>query len=143
MENNLRKLQRRAGRNRSLSPAQRRRIQRKMRRLGCEFRNGRSIADQIRSPRKSTRNAQNAQQESTDRQISSRKGTVRTLCVRTCDGYYFPVSFSTRRSSLEQDEERCANMCPGTRTQLFMQPVGNTKPDQMVSTLDGSSYQSL
>ena len=31
--------------------------------------------------------------------------TYRTVCVRLCDGYYFPVSFSTLPSHFEQDAD--------------------------------------
>src|SRR6266540_3435428 len=29
--------------------------------------------------------------------------TYRTLCVRTCDGYYFPISYATNRSHFKTD----------------------------------------
>lgn len=32
-------------------------------------------------------------------------GTYRTLCVRLCDGYYWPVSFSTTSDGLGEDKE--------------------------------------
>src|SRR5688572_4629876 len=34
-------------------------------------------------------------------------GTYRTWCVRSCDGYYFPVSFSTTREHLSTDQVTC------------------------------------
>src|SRR5690606_21240858 len=43
---------------------------------------------------------------------SSRYGTFRTLCVRTCDGYYFPISFSTTTERFADDERACRAMCP-------------------------------
>jgi Protein of unknown function (DUF2865) len=46
-------------------------------------------------------------------------GTYRTLCVRTCDGYYFPVSYSTVPSKFADDERQCQRMCPATEAQLF------------------------
>jgi Protein of unknown function (DUF2865) len=38
--------------------------------------------------------------------------TYRTLCVRTCDGYYFPISYSTQPSRFPDDERTCQAMCP-------------------------------
>lgn len=60
-------------------------------------------------------------------------GTFRTLCVRTCDGYYFPVSFSTTSSHFADDEKSCAAMCPGTETQLYFHSIPDQEPEQMIS----------
>lgn len=60
-------------------------------------------------------------------------GLYRTLCVRTCDGYYFPVSFSTVSSHFPVDEKACASMCPAAETQLFYHSVPDEEPEQMVS----------
>jgi hypothetical protein len=46
-------------------------------------------------------------------------GTYRTLCVRTCDGYYFPVSYSTVPSKFADDEQICRRMCPATEVTLY------------------------
>lgn len=49
-------------------------------------------------------------------------GTFRTLCVRTCDGYYFPISYSATRGRFTQDADICRARCPGTETRLFVHP---------------------
>jgi hypothetical protein len=69
-------------------------------------------------------------------------GTFRTLCVRTCDGYYFPVSFSTTSSHFRTDEKSCAALCPGTETKLYIHSVPDQEPEEMVS-LDREPYMSL
>ncbi|HKA80625.1 MAG TPA: DUF2865 domain-containing protein [Xanthobacteraceae bacterium] len=46
-------------------------------------------------------------------------GTYRTLCVRTCDGYYFPISYSTVPGKFADDEQICRRMCPATEVTLF------------------------
>ena len=46
-------------------------------------------------------------------------GTYRTLCVRTCDGYYWPISFSTVPARFAEDERVCQRMCPATPVVLF------------------------
>ena len=44
--------------------------------------------------------------------LGAQSGTYRTLCVRTCDGYYFPISFATTPARFpggrEDLPERCA-----------------------------------
>lgn len=49
-----------------------------------------------------------------------RGGTFRTMCVRTCDGYFFPVSFATPQNQFLNDEARCNEMCPASQTELFV-----------------------
>jgi hypothetical protein len=46
-------------------------------------------------------------------------GTYRTLCVRTCDGYYFPISYSTVPGKFAEDEALCRRLCPATEVALF------------------------
>jgi Protein of unknown function (DUF2865) len=46
-------------------------------------------------------------------------GTYRTLCVRTCDGYYFPISYSTVPTKFAEDERLCQRLCPATEAVLF------------------------
>jgi Protein of unknown function (DUF2865) len=45
--------------------------------------------------------------------------TYRTICVRTCDGYYFPVSYSTVPSRFQEDAQICQRMCPASETALY------------------------
>ncbi len=53
-------------------------------------------------------------------------GTYRTLCVRMCDGYFVPMSFSTTRVNFMQDQVRCRATC-GDDARLFYHrnPGGN------------------
>ena len=69
-------------------------------------------------------------------------GTFRTLCVRTCDGYYFPVSFSTTSSRFSVDEKACAAMCPGAETKLYYHSIPDQEPEEMIG-LDRQPYMSL
>jgi Protein of unknown function (DUF2865) len=46
-------------------------------------------------------------------------GTYRTLCVRTCDGYYFPISYSTVPSKFAEDEQLCRRLCPAAEVTLY------------------------
>ncbi|MEJ0097081.1 MAG: DUF2865 domain-containing protein [Bauldia sp.] len=40
-------------------------------------------------------------------------GTYRTLCVRTCDGFYFPISFSTVPGQFSTDRRHLPGDVPG------------------------------
>ncbi len=46
-------------------------------------------------------------------------GTYRTLCVRSCDGYYFPISYSTVPSKFAEDEQQCRRLCPAAEVTLY------------------------
>ncbi len=69
-------------------------------------------------------------------------GTFRTLCVRTCDGYYFPINFSTTRARFAADEEICKAQCPGTEVALYIHHSPGEESDAMVS-LGGEPYTAL
>jgi hypothetical protein len=69
-------------------------------------------------------------------------GTYRTLCVRTCDGYYFPISFSTTQSNFAADEATCQAQCPGTEVALYVHHSPGEESDAMVS-LAGEPYSAL
>ncbi|MDH3581464.1 MAG: DUF2865 domain-containing protein [Hyphomicrobiales bacterium] len=47
-------------------------------------------------------------------------GTYRTLCVRTCDGFYFPISFKATRSKFKADAAACQSRCSEAKAQLFV-----------------------
>jgi Protein of unknown function (DUF2865) len=69
-------------------------------------------------------------------------GTYRTLCVRTCDGYYFPISFSTTSDRFPEDQQTCEAMCPGTEALLFYHPNPGGGPENMIS-ITGEPYSAL
>ncbi len=54
------------------------------------------------------------------RQSRAGGGTYRTLCVRTCDGYYFPISFKVTRSKFNTDSMVCLQSCTGGEARLFV-----------------------
>ena len=67
--------------------------------------------------------------------------TYRTMCVRTCDGYYFPVSFSTLPSQFAADETKCQNRCAAPSS-LFIYRNPGEEVEQMIS-LGGEEYARL
>lgn len=68
-------------------------------------------------------------------------GGYRTLCVRLCDGYYFPISAAAQPAEFARDEETCQAAC-GSPAMLFVYKNGDGAPETMTS-LDGKPYASL
>lgn len=73
---------------------------------------------------------------------SAAAGTFRTICVRTCDGYYFPISFATNSSRFADDERQCQRMCPAQNVALYTYHNPGEDVAQSVS-LGGQPYSSL
>ncbi|WP_187971819.1 DUF2865 domain-containing protein [Aquibium microcysteis] len=69
-------------------------------------------------------------------------GTFRTLCVRTCDGYFFPVAYSSSADELGRDAAACQAQCPGTEVELYVHRTPDEEADRMVS-LSGVPYTAL
>ena len=67
--------------------------------------------------------------------------TYRTLCVRLCDGFYFPISFATSRGKFGDDAERCERQCPG-RSRLYAYRNPGEGIEQMLD-LNGEPYTGL
>ncbi len=67
--------------------------------------------------------------------------TFRSVCVRLCDGYYFPVSFSVTSDRLERDAKVCASRC-GNQGRLFVHNNPSGSADDMVD-LAGRPYRQL
>ena len=68
--------------------------------------------------------------------------TYRTLCVRTCDGYYFPISFQVSASHFTDDEQTCQRLCPATEVALYTHRNPGEEIGQAVS-LAGKPYRYL
>jgi hypothetical protein len=69
-------------------------------------------------------------------------GTYRTVCVRTCDGYYFPISFSTVPSRFADDERACQRLCPAAEVALYSYRNPGEDMEQAVS-VSGQAYTAL
>lgn len=67
----------------------------------------------------------------------------RTICVRTCDGYYFPISFSVPSSRFAEDAQACQRMCPAAQVSLYAYHNPGEEVQQAVSTVDGAPYTAL
>jgi hypothetical protein len=69
------------------------------------------------------------------------RGTYRTVCVRLCDGYFFPISFATTPENFARDADACNARC-GSPARLYVYPNPGGEPEQMVG-LDGKPYSAL
>jgi Protein of unknown function (DUF2865) len=69
-------------------------------------------------------------------------GNFRTVCVRLCDGYFWPISFSTDDSQFDRDKKTCEKSCSGTPTRLFTHENPGQDVEQMVD-LKGLPYSKL
>jgi hypothetical protein len=67
--------------------------------------------------------------------------TYRTMCVRLCDGFYFPISDNVRRERLYGDNRACLSRCDGEARLYYYPTVGGSV--QTMVDLSGRSYQSL
>src|SRR6266699_1531301 len=68
-------------------------------------------------------------------------GTYRTVCVRTCDGFYFPISFATVPARFPDDEKTCKALCPAAEATLFSYRNPGEDMNQAVS-INGQPYSS-
>lgn len=68
-------------------------------------------------------------------------GRYHTYCVRTCDGYYFPISRAVPRRSFRKDALACKSRC-GEEAKLFYGPVDSDAKAEMVD-LTGLDYGDL
>ena len=76
-----------------------------------------------------------------DTQRSRQSTTYRTLCVRLCDGFYFPISFSVTRDRFSRDAQHCEQSCP-QRSRLYVYRNPGEAPEAMVD-LQGKAYRDL
>ena len=68
-------------------------------------------------------------------------GTYRTVCVRACDGGYFPISFATVPGRFADDEKACKALCPATEANLYAYRNPGEDMNQAVS-ISGQAYTS-
>ena len=168
MQANLRQLRaqrKRFSSGRGSNTKQRRRIKRalaanrcnEVRQLNASRRNGvlversrqrRSLIDQIFGEERTNNRRRNRRYDDydapdyPDERRPVRGSTYRTLCVRTCDGYYFPISFSTTPGNFERDAGICSAKCPGTNTELYYHPTSQ-ESEAMISYHSEEPYTAL
>lgn len=70
-------------------------------------------------------------------------GGLRTLCVRICDGAFFPISSGATPADFQSDAETCQRRCPGAETALYYHALATEETDQMISAATGEPYIEL
>ena len=68
-------------------------------------------------------------------------GVYRSVCVRLCDGFYYPVSYSTYGSQVSRDAEICQANCAAP-AELYVYRNPGQEIEQAIS-LSGSAYMDL
>ncbi|WP_192254008.1 DUF2865 domain-containing protein [Mesorhizobium silamurunense] len=70
-------------------------------------------------------------------------GEFHTVCVRTCDGYFFPMSNAASYGDFERDQKNCESSCPGTEMQVFYTRGMDDDAGAMTSSVTGRPYSEL
>ena len=65
----------------------------------------------------------------------------KALCVRTCDGGYFPLSAKASDSAVDGLEQLCKASCPNTEAKLYTTASGGGLQD--ATAVDGTPYTAL
>jgi len=82
-------------------------------------------------------NSNNPNAPGTD--FGPQSGTYRTVCVRSCDGAYFPISFATVPARFPDDEKTCKALCPAADATLYAYRNPGEDMNQAVS-ISGQPY---
>jgi hypothetical protein len=69
-------------------------------------------------------------------------GTYHTVCVRACDGFYFPISYSTVPNRFTDDARACQRLCPAAEAELYSFHNPGEDMQQAVS-ISGQAYTAL
>lgn len=75
------------------------------------------------------------------RSYARARGTFRTVCVRLCDGFFFPISFATTPDRFGADEAECNARC-SSGARLYVYPNPGAEPEDM-KDMRGQPYTAL
>ena len=84
---------------------------------------------------------QSAQPEAPVYRSIDPNGRYRAVCVRTCDGFFFPITNSTYAGQLAQDATMCQANCAAP-SELYVYRNPGQEIDQAIS-LNGTAYKDL
>ncbi len=106
-----------------------------------------------RQARRSPRRASYADDDAPRRRPRTRQVAVRgdkgdapmrlgraSICVRTCDGFAFPVGVFHGEGDIAAHEATCRSECPGAQTALYVLPNGSSAIDESVEARTGHAY---
>jgi hypothetical protein len=85
---------------------------------------------------------QEPERRTQERQSRSSRGGYRTVCVRLCDGYYFPISHDVSARRFDRDAQTCQSRCPSSDVRLF---YASTRSNSIADARDlgGNAYERL
>lgn len=72
---------------------------------------------------------------------SDSEGPFQTMCVRTCDGFYFPLRYNAKNKHFRLDARACKSAC-GENAKLFVYSTRGGSPETM-RDLAGRRYTDL
>ena len=84
----------------------------------------------------------NTAQPGADPNSPAQGSNFRTICVRTCDGFFFPISYAASPAKFGDDERVCQRMCPAAEVALYSYRNPGEDVSQAVST-GGRPYSEL
>jgi hypothetical protein len=95
------------------------------------------------SPQRSSPAFSNPYQVGENERRGNSRGTYRTMCVRLCDGFYWPISFSTTQDNFDKDAQTCESSCGGpNNARLFSYPNPGGSTEDLEDT-SGTAYKKL
>lgn len=74
---------------------------------------------------------------------TSTQGSLRTVCVRLCDGKFFPISNNATPLDFSSQSQQCNTACPGSQTELYYHSLIGQETRDMISTVTGKRYAEL
>ena len=66
-----------------------------------------------------------------------------SMCVRTCDGFAFPVGAYHGEADRASHEATCQSECPGAQTALYVLPNGADSIGDAIEVTSGRSYSQM
>lgn len=113
-----------------------------------ERRDGDDDSDNRKKSKSSSKSKDQDQNSSDDgdddgEERKSSSKTYRTMCVRLCDGYYWPVNYAVTKDQFKDDANACARTCGGPgEAKLFTYRNPGSEIEDMEDS-DGRAYKKL
>jgi len=67
----------------------------------------------------------------------------RSVCVRVCDGYFFPIAKLSSSAEIGTHQATCNKLCPGAETKLFVMQAGSDRIEDAEAARGGGAYAAL
>jgi hypothetical protein len=71
---------------------------------------------------------------------SEARGGAEAVCVRSCDGSFFPVSYAASSGRMSELEDKCRSLCPNADVSVYTMPTNGDIIQALSST--GQAYTS-